>query len=338
MLGSILELEGDLKGAEQALRRSISLSPNYTRANWALGNLLVRENRVTEATLYLRAAAGMSDDLYLPAFDLLWQVTGGSLDDLGRMTTARPAATLLLVGYLLEKGMPEPALELFRTVDRAERVNLPGTAGIINRLIESGQLQLARQLWVDLFEVGTTVGGVVWNGDFELETGLERADQSALSRIFDWNFSPTPFARIGIDEVSSGEGRRSLRLVFVGRDTTTIRQEIRQLIWLTPGRDYRLEFSYQTRDLESPRGPSLAILNDLQPVVLSAPVPNGTTTEWTRSVTNFRAPAEARPLQVAIVRIPQFTYDEPTRGAIWFDDIVIREVTPDSGLHYDQPK
>lgn len=341
VLGSILELKGDLNGSEQALRRSIRLSPNYTRANWALGNLLLRQNRVAESIPYLRAAARVSEDLYLPAFDLLWQVTGGSLGELREMTTARPGAELLLVSYLLERSLPEPALAVFRAVDRTERIRLPETAAIINRLIEAGQLPLARQLWVDLFGsfgAPSTADGEVWNGDFELETSLERVETPALSAIFDWNFSPTPFARIGIDEVSSGEGRRSLRVVFTGRDTTTIRQEIRQLIRLSPGRDYRLEFSYQTRDLQSPRGPGLAIMADSQPVVLSAPIPNGTTTEWTRSVTSFRAPAEARPFQVAIIRIPQFSYDEPTRGAVWFDDIVIREASPDSGLHYDQPK
>jgi tetratricopeptide (TPR) repeat protein len=342
VLGSILELSGELGSAEQALRRSITLSPRYTRANWALGNLLLREGRVEESIPFLRAAVVVSSDLYPPAFDLLWQGTGGRLDLLQALTNRDPAAELLLVGYLFEKSLPDQALEVFRQVDQAARLEQPQTARIITQLVDSRQVELARRLWIDLFKNRSATGGQIWNGDFELETSLDPAGEvqrPALLGIFDWNFAPSSYARIGIDGVSNGAGRRSLRIQFVGRDTTTLRQEIRQLVWLRPGVTYRLEFAYQTRDLQSPLGPRVAVLHDSQPVSVTEPIPNGTTGEWRRSMMEFQAPAGERPLHVAIIRVPQFSYDEPTRGVVWFDDIVIREVSPGSGLpSYDQSK
>lgn len=333
VLGTILEMRGDEEGAEQALRKSVTLSPNYTRANWALGNLLLRQGRVSEAIPLLRRAALSSDDLYLQIYDMLWQVSGGKIEPLRDLAGEDPNAQLILVRYLFDRSLADQALSLFQSIDRSARLRSTKTDWLISQIVASGEISQARRLWADMM-AGKSAGevAVIWNGNFELETSLDTVDRPKIADYFDWHFSPSIYARIGIDSISAGSGGRSLRLTFVGQDTTTIRDEVRQPISLRPGQRYQLEFSYRTRDLQTPEGPRVAIMSGADAVATSSPIPAGTLNEWQRAAFQFVAPADDRPKHLAIIRIPRFSYDDPTRGSVWFDDLTLRELPTENGV------
>ena len=336
VLGTILEMRGDEAGAEQALRKSVNLSPNYTRANWALGNLLLRQGRVGESIAMLRRAALSSDDLYLQIYEMLWQVSGGNIGPLRELAVDNTTAQLILVRYLFDRSLPDQAFELFRSIDRSARLRSSKTDWLISQLVAAGAISAARQLWADMMtEQGAATVAGIWNGNFELETYLDTVDtldRPKIAEYFDWRFAPSIYARIGIDAISAGNGQRSLRLSFVGHDTTTLRDEVRQPIYLRPGGRYQLEFSYRTRDLQTPEGPRVAIMSGAETVASSLPVPTGSVDGWQRASFQFVAPADDRPKHLAIIRIPKFSYDDPTRGSVWFDDLTLRELPPETGM------
>jgi hypothetical protein len=47
--------------------------------------------------------------------------------------------------------------------------------------------------------------------------------------------------------------------------------------------------------------------------------------DWQKLTVSFVAPANQAAVTLAIVRIPKFSYDDPTRGTIWFDDFTLVE-------------
>lgn len=318
-LGVVQEMKGDLAGAERSLRKSANLAGNYADANWALGNLLLREGKIGEAIPPLRKAASASEDLFPLTYDLLWRFANGDLSPLRELARNNPSAELSLVQFLLDQSMIDQALSTFRSIDRQARVASPKSPGIIRTLIGAGRLVEARALWLELVTDRATESAIVWNGGFE-ENSVK------LFNHFDWTLAPSPYARIGIDSTQAHTGGRSLKITFAGRDTTTLKDEIKQLIWLRPGARYRLEFYVLTKDLLSPEGPRVAIFNETNAVALSAPVPEGTTNDWQRIALEFIAPTNQKPNFLAIVRLPKFSYDDPTRGAVWFDDFHLTEL------------
>jgi tetratricopeptide (TPR) repeat protein len=325
-LGTILEIGGDLEGAERALRAAVRLSPNFTPANWALGNLLVRQSRQEEALQFLGNAARLDQSLYPSVFELIGESSGGDATVALRMTANDPEAQLSLVNYLMEQSRDEPALELFRQIDVQYRQRSSRTLPFITRQLEIGQAVRARQLWIELYPPKGTADSGVSNGGFEQETMLDRADQKDLESLFDWSFAPSSYARIGIDTGSAESATRSLRIIFVGKDTTTLMTEIRQLLALEPGASYRLSFSYRTSLLTSPLGPRVAVTSDNGIVAQSAPIQNGTSGSWIKSSFDFRAPNDRGRKYVSIIRQPQFSYDDPTSGIVWFDDFSLAEI------------
>ncbi|HET8677487.1 MAG TPA: hypothetical protein VFO63_16940, partial [Blastocatellia bacterium] len=85
--------------------------------------------------------------------------------------------------------------------------------------------------------------------------------------------------------------------------------------------------------LVSPEGPRLAVTggvsaSDPKQEPASEPVAAGST-DWQRLAVDFIAPQTKTPGQssvvIAIKRIPKFSYDEPTKGIVWFDDFTIKE-------------
>jgi len=101
-LGTILELNGDAPRAEAALRDAVRLSPNHKDANWALGNLLLREGRTDESIQFLRSAARVDGSLYPILYEQFNLAAGGEPKFADRLTASDPLARLNLALYLVE--------------------------------------------------------------------------------------------------------------------------------------------------------------------------------------------------------------------------------------------
>lgn len=314
------ETSGD-ESAEQSLRTAARLAPNHAEVNWQLANLLLRRGQLDAALPPFRVAVASNNELRSVVYDLLWQASSGDLNTLKATAGNDAEAQLTLAQFLTEQARAADAINVFRAVAPRARLASTRTAGFITSLVNAGQYETARALWLEVIgahlNVATPTNEPVWNGGYELDPlpGLNH---------FDWTISPSEYARIGLDRGAAHSGERALKITFIGRDTTRLDGEVKQLIALRPGASYRLEGYARAADLITSEGPRLALLKQNEVIAASAPVVAGTT-DWQLLTVDFTAPADNAAKYVAIVRKPRFSYDEPMRGVVWFDDFKLTE-------------
>ena len=327
ILASAQDLNGNRAAAEASLREAIRLAPNNAEVHWRLANLLVRESKLDAALDYFRAAV-TADITRLPSvLNLVWDVSDGKVSAVDAVAGSKPGARLGLAFFLFKQARLDEAAEIFAQVDRQARIRAASeTANFLNALTSAGKADLSRKLWAEL-AIGKRGGDLplVWNGGFE-------EDLATVQARFDWEISSSKYAAVAIDPGAGRTGSRSLRVDFAGVDTTTLDGEFKQLILVRPGGRYRLECFVKTRNLATPEGPRLVILGNASssPIATTAPVAAGSN-DWQPLAVDFIVPADAKTIEIRIRRQPKFSYDEPTNGIIWFDDISLTELIGPGG-------
>jgi hypothetical protein len=297
------------------------LAPNYTEAHWRLANVLLREGKLARSVVEFRAASSSNISLLPGTFDLLWRVSGGNVAVVQAVVPPDPKSKLSLAQFLLKQSRVPDAISVFSGVDRESLNTLPGSAEFLNSLISAGRAEEARGLWVGLVSGAYAQPGrplpLIWNGSFE-------SDSSSRFPQFDWVISRNDYAIARVDSPTAHDGTRSLRIDFLGRDTTRLDGQVKQALVLRPGARYQLSFFLKTERLETPEGPRVVITDSSTEIVSSAPILEGSS-DWRAMAVEFTAPSNARAATIAIKRVPKFAYDKPTSGTVWFDDFVLTE-------------
>jgi tetratricopeptide (TPR) repeat protein len=318
LLSTAREMRGDRAGAEAALKEALRLAPHSVEVNWRLANLLVRTGQLDASLDYFAKAVSASPPLVTPMLNLLWNVGGRNVALLERAAGATTRARLILSFFLLERGEVASATRVFSAIDRGERLSQSEGGAFIAALVEAGQLELARKQWVELTGAASAEA-LLSNGGFETNP-VEGLSQ------FDWTLAGNKYARVAIDPSTAHGGSRSLRIDFAGVDTTRLEGEIAQLALVKPGARYRLSYYVKTNELSSPEGPRVvALANRTTAVATSEPIANGTR-DWQQVSLDLTAPPWASSLLISVRRIPRYSYDDPTRGTLWFDDFTLTEI------------
>lgn len=322
-LASIEEAAGDRAAAEASLEAARALAPNYWNVHYRLGNLFVREGKLNQSLAEFRIAVAANEALLPGTLDLVWRASRGDVTAVQTVTGTSPRARLALAQFLLKVSRPSDAANIFGSIGRSSRLaSSADSSTFLNSLIAAGELQLARDFW------GELVGGdgqpsLVWNGGFESDPLKDFAQ-------FDWSFGRSEYARFAIDSGVAHSGSRSLRIEFAGRDTTRLDNEIKELVLVRPGARYALECYAKTLGLETPEGPRIVVANGVSADWLAASDPVAPNSgDWQRLEVEFVGPpsttGSASAVFVSIKRKPKFSYDEPTRGTVWFDDFSLKE-------------
>jgi hypothetical protein len=333
-LATAEELSQDKDGAERETRLALGLAPNVKEVHWRLANLLLREGKLNESLGEFQIALDADPFLLASTLDLVWHSSSGSVDAVRAIAGATPESRLALASFLLDQKRVEAALDVFDQIDRDWRANSDKTRSFITALVSSGRPGLARSAWLQTIGAGPDNSPLIWNGSFELAPNAKLPN-------FDWMSLNNRYARIAIDPRIAHSGSRSLRIDFAGLDTTVLKDEIKQSLVLRPGLRYGLECYVKTERFVSPEGPRIAAL-DAGSNVISSSEPISDSSDWQRIYFEFTAPAarqtlppqagpeqnleDAAPVAIAIIRKPQFSYDDPTRGTIWLDDFKLSEV------------
>jgi hypothetical protein len=322
-LASIEEARGDRAAAEKSLEAARALAPHNWNVHYRLGNLLVRQGKLAPAAEELRLAASANSAILPGTLDLLWRASREDTSLLTTVTGDSAKAKLTLAQFLLNVSRPKEAAAVFGSIDRSGRLaSSTESSTFLNALVAAGEVQLARELWNE------TVGGerqsaLVGNSGFESDLLKDFAQ-------FDWQLGRSDYARISIDSAVAHGGSRSLKIEFAGKDTTQLDNEVRQLVLLRSGARYVLECYAKANGLESPEGPRLVVTNITGSnwIATSEPVALGSG-DWQRLSADFVAPQDPNgavsPVAVSIKHKPKFSYEEPTRGTVWFDDFSIKE-------------
>ncbi len=311
------DAEGKAYEAAEAVKVAAKLAPGNSEVNWLLANIWLSENKQPEALKAFQVATRTNKDLLPAAFDVIWQAFGNDVLALDLLVNGDSTAKLALAQFLVEQGQVDSAISVFRSVDTQAKLKSPSAPAFITWLIQSNRSPDARQLWLDVVGKDAVSETGIWNSGFE---------QSAPKDFghFDWSLKASNYARIGIDRSIHRTGSKSLKLSFVGRDTTRLENEILQMVVLKANTRYRLECYALVANLVTPEGPRIALVGQRGILAVSGPVV-ADSANWQRLVIDLAPLSENVVANVAIVRIPKAEYDEPTKGTVWFDDFKLTE-------------
>lgn len=318
LLASIEEANGDSTAAEQSLRAGLALAPNKTEVHWQLANLLLREGDLEQAIEQFRAACALNSRLLPVTLNMVWRSSGGNLEAAEAVTDSQPEARLTLARFLLKHDDSINASRIFSQLGPRARLASKEAREFLEALIAAGKPSLARDLWIGIHAEQGRDPVLIWNGSFESDIAKEFAQ-------FDWITSNTEYAKIRIGTGLARTGSRSLRIDFAGRDTTRLGGEVKQLIIVQPNTHYILECYSNAEKLVTPEGPQVVLTtaDSRNLIAASEPVAAGQP-GWQRVRCEFAAPSNVNGEPVALVitirRQPKFSYDEPTRGTMYFDD------------------
>ena len=321
-LASIQEASGDRQAAEQSLVAARELAPEHWDVHYRLGNVLLREGKLDRSLDELRTAVAAKNELLPGTLDLVWRASREDVNAVRAVGESNAKARLTLAQFLLKMSHPSEAANVFGSIDRSDRLAFAAqSSAFLNSLIAAGRYDTAREQWSDLASADRQ-STLVWNGGFETDVSKDFGQ-------FNWIFGRTEYARFALDTSVAHSGSRSLRIEFTGRDTTKLDDEIKQLVAVRPGARYRLECFVKTNNLDSPEGPRVVVSDASSNwIAASEPVGSGSS-DWKTLAVDFVAPQNAgsgsSAVVLAIKRKPRFSYDEPTRGTVWFDDFSIKE-------------
>ena len=320
LLATAQELNGKQEAAEGSIRAAVKLAPNHGELNWAFANLLLRRGNLSESFGPFRIAVRSRADLLAPAIETIWRSSDGGLDALKSFAGNDSETRLAVARFLTEQNLVAEAGAVFNSIDKQAKARSPQSPELIGALMRAGHFDLARAAWIELMTAirpgAQAAGSLIWDGGFEVDA-VERLNQ------FNWAIRLNKFAWIAIDRSVARTGGRSLKVVFAGLDTTTLSDQVQQTMVLKPGGRYYLECYAKAKDLIAPEGPRIAVIGQGGLIGESSPV-SADSSDWQRLIISFVAPANGV-ATLAIVRTPKFSYDDPTRGTIWFDDFALVE-------------
>jgi hypothetical protein len=320
LLSAIEEAKGDRTAAEKTLRDALKLAPSNTNVHWRLANLLFRQGKIAQSLAEFRLSTASDPSLLPGALDLIWRASGGNPAAIEAVTAKDSKSRLLLAQFLIMQARVPEAASVIKEMDRSTRLS-PELSKALGSLITRGYIEQARDLWISLISEVTDypASALISNGSFESEILSDFAQ-------FDWALNPSQYARFSVDTSTARTGSNSLRIDFLGRDTTRLDGELRQLVVVRPGARYKLECYAKAEGLVTTEGPRVAVTNIAQPGELGSSGPiRESAAVWQRLAFDFVAPEGARAVYVTFKRTPKFSYDDPTRGAIWLDDFSLTE-------------
>lgn len=314
-LGQARERDGDRKGAENAFRRALSLAPNYSRTNWALGNNLVRQDNTTEGFALIRKAVE-SDATYAgPAITAALLVFDGdiqrSIDAVGSGSTAFAEAAK----YLVAQGKYGEAADVWRRIPKGDAAGALRETGtfVLNKFIEGKQFRSAVAVAASLSEddAKTPKIGEIVNGGFEDGLSAQPAD------YFDWHITAGSYPNIGPTDKGVKSGKYSVIMQFGGGGEQAFRT-ISKTVAVEPGGRYRLTLRYKN-GLTTRAVFKWEIAGvDGKPIAATEPLANGN--EWMETSVSFTVPPDQDAIVIRTIRencIAACTVS----GNIYFDDV-----------------
>ncbi len=318
LLAAAAELQGKLAEAEEALRAAIQLAPNNVNVRWQMANLLLRLGKNEESLAEFRFVADADPARMQTVFNLVWQATNGDLQKLNQVAGDEPSARLALAQFLVGQSQFEASAEVFSRIERNSRLQSPESGKLIDAFLKASQWEWANKLWrATLTKENETERALVWNGSFE------RPQHKGLTH-FDWQLNNSNYARLTISSGGSRTGQRALRLAYLGKETTRLENEAQQLLLLKPGATYRLECFAKPEKLAVSDGPQIAVLrSDNRSVIAATSTVSAGVADWQLLTVDFVVPADRPAVVIAIKQTPRYSYVEPPKGFIWFDDFTL---------------
>ena len=317
-LGRARERDGDRAGAERAYRRGLELAPNYSRIQWALGNLLVRDGRVDEGFRHIRTAAEADATFAAPAVLAAWQTFEG---DVPRVTAALgdgDNTRVELTRNLAAQKRFDEAIRVWNSIPSESR----------GKFAEQGRDLAIKAFGNGSFRFALAVSNEFAETPSQPETvtngGFESPIRPKSAGLFDWKNLDSVYPQIGPTGGQKKEGAVALLIRF-GDPTNLELSQLSQTIVVEPGRRYSLSLSHRS-EIKSPAIFRWEVVAGVSGARLAATEPLAAGKDWVTSTMEFTAPQDQDGVTIRLVRENCAAPLCTVTGTIWFDEFVLRRL------------
>lgn len=318
-LGKARERDGDREGAEKAFRKALEFAPHYSRVQWALGNLLVRQGRYDEGFAEIRQAAEADHSFAAPAAAAAWQAMDGDLSGVKAALGDSEVTKIELAKILAGQHRFNDAAAIWTSVAEDKRKTKYGDAAkfLIAKFLVGSQFRYAAAVAAEAGDIQRSAPkiGVINNGGFEDGVKLQNAEP------FDWQIGNAVYPQIAMTDGQKKEGKVSLVLLFSDPSNLEWRP-VSKLVAVEPGRSYNISFAYRSelKTQAAIRWEAIAASGG-ESLGLSEPVSSNN--EWKTMIFKFAVPAEVDGIALRLVRENCAPGRCTMSGNLWFDDFVL---------------
>ena len=320
-LGRARERSGDAEGAERALRRALTLAPNYSRVQWALGNALLRQGRREEAFAEIQKAVSGDPAFAMPAAVMAWQFFDGDIDQIRRNIGDSPRLDGALATLLIGQKKYDEAIAMWDSIPAEEKsTTLKETgAALFSKLLDARKLRSALRISYEIDDKATRIEpGTIANGGFELPVKVDGAGP------FEWQIAPGLQPQIVLSSGKKHGGNNSLLLVFNSNSAADFRS-VSLLIPVDPNTDYEFEAFYSS-DVKTSAEFKWEVVDASDSHVIASTDAVATVADWAPLRVQFKSSATSDGITIRLVR-GNCGAVCPVAGNIWFDDFTLRRVT-----------
>jgi len=178
-------------------------------------------------------------------------------------------------------------------------------------LLASHRYADARQDWTEFSGGPKDPPNLLFNGGFE---------DDPTGAVLDWRIEPSADVRTGIDDAVAHDGKRSLRIEFLG-DANVSYANATEWTVAPPG-SYDLSAWIRTAGITTNECPRLEVFDPELPSRLDVRTEAFCgSRDWTLVNQHLRVPATASLLAVRVVRLTSGKFDNKIAGTFWLDSV-----------------
>jgi hypothetical protein len=319
-LAKTLQRMGERTASEAALENAIRVFPAGYRGRWVAGNLFLQQGNFEKALPHFSYLLTHYPNQSAMVYDVLEKAVNDSDFVLERIVPKDASSFRQYISHLYGASDKESVKKAWAKrssfgyqADRGE------TLRHIGFLISQGELDEAFQVWKARFrEEGLPTpdeGNLITNGGFEKE--------AILGGGFDWRIENVTGAEVSFDPSMAFEGKRSLKIVFNGRENVDF-HHISQFLPLKSNTEYVLKANARTQALTTKSGLKIEVIGVGQAFRAVSETLTGDN-EWGELTIAFRTPAQSQGGLVRIRRERTDKFDRFISGTAWLDHVRLTE-------------
>jgi hypothetical protein len=308
------------QASERALENAILTFPTGFQGRWVSGSLLLQQGAFEKALPHFSYILAH----YPEEGPMVYDVLGKAIDDpdfiLERIVPRDPVSFKQYLSYLYGAGDKEAVQKAWQERGSfAYRPDRTESLRHIDFLISRGDFNGAFQAWkARLGEEGlpsSPDSEWITNGGFESE--------KILGGGFDWKIEKVPGAEIAFDSSASFEGKKSLKIVFDGKENVNF-HHVYQFVPLKPDTEYLLTARMKSRGVTTKSGIKIEIAGVGAPLYKASEPLTGDH-EWKELAIPFRTPPQSQGGRVRVRREKTDKFDRFISGTVWIDQVRLKE-------------
>jgi len=311
---------GERQASEWALENAIRVFPTSYQGRWAIGNLLLQQGAIEKALPHFSYILANYPSQTPLIYAMFRKIIPNSDFILEKLVPKDPSSLRQYLANLYEVGDKAAAQKAWEEKSLFDyKADRNETLRHIEFLISCGELNEAFQIWkARLREEGLPLSSesdLVTNGGFEKE--------KILGGGFDWKIENVPGVEISLDPSTSLEGKRSLKIVFHGKENINF-HSVYQFVSLKPDTEYILKANMKTQAVTTKSGPKIEI-SGIGPAFYKASESLVGDNEWKELTVAFRNPPQSQGGLVRIRRERTDKFDRYISGTVWIDNVSLKE-------------